>query len=113
MKLDDVIGDVIFISFREIGRFKEIGINKPSGHFTLKGYDNLGLWLAHPGIIIEHIEDESGRPLPPDQQSQEEIDAVFMVHWDNVNTMMHYPNRKGYDLPDQFRKKIGFNLKNK
>ena len=45
--------------------------------------------------------------------SQEEIDAVFMVHWDNINTMMHYPNRKGYDLPNQFRKKIGFNLKKK
>ena len=111
MKLDDIIGDIVFISFRNYERLKEIGILKPSGHYMLKGYDQLGLWLEHPGIIIQHIEDEKGRPLPTNRQSQEEIDAIFMVHWDNVNTMMHYPNRKGYDYPDPFRKKIGFRFK--
>ena len=87
---------------------QEIGIHEQSGHYMLKGYDQLGLWLEHPGILIQHIEDEKGCPLPPEQQSQEEIDAVFMVHWDNVNNMMHYPKREGFDFPSQYRKKFGF-----
>ena len=37
--LDGIIGDVIFLSFGDIDRFKDIGISKPSGHFLLKGYD--------------------------------------------------------------------------
>ena len=109
--MDDIIGDVIFISFRDPKRMHEIGIQGKSGHYMLKGYDQLGLWLEHPGILIQKIENEQGAPLPPDQQTQEEIDAIFMVQWDNVNTMMHYPNRKGFDLPDQYRKKIGFSFK--
>ena len=91
----------------------EIGIQDTSGHYMLKGYDKMGLWLKHHGIIIQHLEDENGRPLSPEQQTQERIDAVFMVHWDNVNTMMHYPKRKGFDLPNQYRKKIGFIFKEK
>lgn len=113
MRLDDIIGDVVFISFRDLDRIKEIGIQETSGHYKLKGYDHLGLWLEHPGVIIKHIVDKKGRPLPPKEQSEEKIDAIFMVHWDNVNTMMHYPNRMGFDFPDQFTKKIGFRFSGK
>ena len=113
MKLDDIIGDVIFICFRDPERLKEIGIQEKSGHYMLKGYDRLGLWLQHPGVFIQHMEDKKGRPLPNDQQSQEEIDAVFMVLWENLNTMMHYPNRKGFDFPDQYKQSIGFRFNTK
>ena len=108
MTLKNIIGDVIFISFRDSQRMKEIGIKETNRHYKLMGYDQLGLWLQHPGIQIQHTEDNKGRPLLPNDQFNEEIEAVFMVHWDNVNTIMHYPNRKGFDFPDQIRKKIGF-----
>ena len=111
IKIDKIIGDIIFISFRDIERMKDIGINASSGHYLLKGYDQLGLWLEHPGILIQHLEDKDGKPLPVEKQSKEEIDAAFMVHWDNINVMMHYPGREGYDFPDQFKKKIGFHFK--
>ena len=57
-KLDEIIGDLIFLSFGDVERYKDIGITKPSGHFLLKGYDQMGLWLEHPGIVIFHTEDE-------------------------------------------------------
>jgi len=113
VKLDDIIGDVVFISFRNLDRIKEIGIQETTGHYKLKGYDHLGLWLEHPGVIIKHIEDKTGHPLPSGQQSEKKIDAIFLAHWDNVNTMMHYPNRKGFDFPDQVTKKIGFRFNEK
>ena len=74
VNLDKIIGDVIYISFRDLGRMKDIGIQQASGHYMLKGYDQLGLWLEHPGIIIRQLEDGKGRPLPTEEQTQEEIE---------------------------------------
>ena len=92
INLDEIIGDVIFISFGDNERFREIGIKISSGHFILKGYDQLGLWLEHPGIIIQHMEDDQGKPLPSERQSLEEINAIFMV---NVYfTWMKTPGRR-------------------
>ena len=71
--MDDIIGDVIFISFRDHERMKEIGIQETSGHYMLKGYDQLGLWLEHPGILIQHLEDENGRPLPQEKQNNQQL----------------------------------------
>ena len=39
IKLDKIIGDIIFISFANLERFKDIGITRSSGHYLLKGYD--------------------------------------------------------------------------
>ena len=114
VKLNDIIGDIIFISFRDAKRMQDIGIEDSSGHYMLKGYDQLGLWLEHPGIIIQHMEDDEGRPLQPEKQSLEEINAIFMVNWDNINTMMHYPDREGFDFPGHLKdRKIGFHFKEK
>ena len=70
LKIDDMIGDVLFIAFRDMGRMKEIGIDEQSGHFLLKGYDRIGIWLEHPGITIQHTEDVKGRPIPTNMQKR-------------------------------------------
>ena len=108
IKLDDIIGDLIFISFRDLGRFKDIGISESSGHYLLKGYDQMGIWVEHPGIIIMRSEDKNGKPLPVSNHTKEKISADFIVTWDNINTIMQYPEREGFDLPNELNKKIGF-----
>ncbi len=108
VKLEKLIGDIIYISFRDIGRYKDIGITQ-HGHYKLKGYDQLGLWLEHPGIIIKKIIDEKDSPIPLDQQKKEIIQSDFMAHWDNVNSLMQYPERVGFDFNDT-KSKIGFKL---
>jgi len=86
---DDIIGDIIFISLQDVKQFSEVGITKSTGHYLVKGQDHLGLWLKHPGLCIITAEDESGKPLPTDQQIKEEIEATFFVPWHQVKTMMH------------------------
>jgi len=113
INLDNIIGDIIFISFSNTERLKDIGITEQTGHFLLKGYDQLGLWLAHPGVVIMRTEDESGNPLHINKQTKENIAANFIVTWGNVNTIMHYPNREGFDYPNEFNKDIGFRFKYK
>ena len=108
INLDDIIGDIIFISFGDLDRFKDIGISEPSGHFLLKGYDQMGIWLEHPGIVIIRTEDTTGNPLPVSEHTKENIAADFIVRWDNVNTIMHYPEREGFDFPNEFNKNFGF-----
>ena len=107
-KLDKIIGDIIFISFSSIERFKDIGITHSSGHFLLKGYDQMGLWLKHPGVVLIHSEDSHGKKLPVSKHTKENIAADFIVTWDNIKTILHYPDREGFDLPNEFNKDIGF-----
>ena len=108
INLDEIIGDIIFISFVNLERFKDIGITESSGHFLFKGYDQMGIWLEHPGIVLNCSEDKNGNPLPVAKHTRENIAADFIVTWDNVNTMMHYPDREGFDFPNEFNKNFGF-----
>jgi len=107
-KTEDIIGDVVFISFKSTEQLKDLGINLSSGHYLIQGFDQLGLWLEHPGVIIAKTEDNSGKPIPNNQIKKEQIDANFLVTWDNIKTIMHYPNREGYDFPSEFDIEIGF-----
>ena len=111
INLENIIGDIIFISFGNIERFKYIGITEPSGHFLLKGYDQMGLWLEHPGLVFIRDEDDGGNPLPVSKHKKENIPAYFIVTWDNVSTIMHYPEREGFDFPSEFDINIGFKFK--
>ncbi len=99
-KTEDIIGDVVFVSLVNEQDFKLIGI-KRSGHYLVKGLDHKGLWLQHPGITTKNQEITSYIK-----------EGVFLVFWSQINTILHYPNREGYDFPSEFDKEIGF-LKDK
>tara|TARA_B100000700_G_C14686867_1_gene687990 strand:- start:225 stop:560 length:336 start_codon:yes stop_codon:yes gene_type:complete len=107
-KIEDSIGDVVYISFRDFERYRDIGISSNSGHYFLRGFDNLGIWLEHPGIILAKTEDENGKPIPEDQIKKEKVNANFLITWDNVNSIMHYPDREGFDFPSEFKLDVGF-----
>ena len=96
-KIDDAIGDIVFISFRNYEELKDFGIDTSAGHYLVRGIDQLGLWLKHPGLIFTHK-----------NKKEEEVDANFLVRWDNINSIMHYPDRDGYDFPSEFTIDVGF-----
>ena len=52
--------------------------------------------------------DENGKSIPENEQKIENVDAVFLIAWGNIDTIMHYPNRDGYDFPSEFDTDIGF-----
>lgn len=111
MKLDDIIGDIVFIALRDVERYASIGLKDNLGHFKIQGFDHYGLWVSHPGLMLYIKEDESGVPYPPDKIQKEELKANFIITWDNILTIMHYPDRKGFDFPNEFDRNIGFSLK--
>ena len=108
IKIDDIIGDRVFVSFRDPKKLQSIAINIENGHFIVKGFDHIGIWLEHPGLVMIKTEDSKWKPIQKEKQVKENIDAVFLACWDNIDTIMHYPNRENYDFPNEFDKDIGF-----
>jgi len=96
----EIIGDIVYISFNDKDRYKDIGLSNCDGHFKILGYDNIGIWVEHPYRII--INNDKTKSI------NQEIDSSFVITWDNIKTIMHYPKREGYDFPSEFDKKIGF-----
>ena len=94
----EIIGDVVYISFADKERYKDIGLDLASGHFKILGYDNIGLLVEHP----YQLENKS---------TNKKIQSNFVITWDNVKTIMHYPNREGFDFPSEFDKNYGFKIK--
>ena len=107
-KIEDTIGDIIFITFKNVERVKDLGIESPSGHYLVKGIDSIGIWLEHPGVILAKTVDGDGKPIPDEKIIKEKVDANFLLTWDNIKSIMHYPNREGYDFPSEFNLDIGF-----
>ena len=109
-KTEDVIGDVVFIVFHDKTMLNHVGLDLECGHFKIMGYDNFGLWIEHPNLYQIISEDIDGKPLSPGKEQKEHIEANIFIHWSNIKTLMHYPNRKDFDFPSEFDKDIGFKI---
>lgn len=110
MKIGDIVGDIVFLKFANPDFLKDLGITDSDGHFYVRGKDELGLWVAHPGLEIKKILDYKGKPLPVNKQKREQVDATFMIPWMNIVTIMHYPGREEYDFPFSETGPMGFSI---
>ena len=105
---ENIIGDIVFVSFKEKEFLANLAIPEQITHFKILGHDGLGLWLEHPKLTFRFTTDKNGKPVPKSDQKTEEVDAVFLAPWPKIETIMHYPNREGFDFPSEFEKHIGF-----
>ena len=115
-KTEDIVNDIIFISFNDPLRYEDLGVKANFGHFLVQGYDHIGIWVSHPGL--EERSPNDGYERNTDKTKGDEnpesiiktkiIEANFLITWDNIKTVMHYPGREGYDFPSEFEKHIGF-----
>ena len=106
--VEHIIGDIVFIAFRDKSFLSKLAIPEELTHFKVKGQDQLGLWVEHPQLTFRYTADKEGKPIEKDKQKTESVDAVFLVAWANIDTIMHYPDRDGYDFPSEFNTDIGF-----
>lgn len=99
----EIIGDIVYISFSDPERYIDIGIKAESSHFKVLGYDNLGIWVEHPSLLVFKDSKTKSKEI--------KVESNFLITWDNIKTIMHYPNREGFDFPSEFDKKYGFKTK--
>ena len=72
-------------------------------------WDDLGLWVEHPHYVIVQTNDAQGKPLPEGKQVRAELAANFLLRWEKIVTLVHFPNREGFDFPNPLRdRSIGF-----
>ena len=109
--IENIIGDIVFLSLRDKTFLSKLAISEEASHFKILGQDQLGLWVEHPKLTFRYTTNKEGKSIPKDEQKTQEVDAVFLVAWGNIDTIMHYPNREGYDLPSEFDTNIGFKSK--
>ena len=108
--MEFIVNDVVYILFSQ--KFEALGIDSDEGYFKVMGHDHIGLWLQHPGIVKIDNKDDKGNSIPKDKRKKEVIDGVFLVPWGGIRTMMHFPDREGFDFPGVLDKdKIGFRNK--
>ena len=106
--VENIIGDIVYLAFRDKSFLKRLAIPEEMSHFKVLGQDQLGLWIEHPQLTFCYTTDQNGEPVSKEKQKTEMVDAVFLVAWGNLDTVMHYPNREGYDFPSEFDTEIGF-----
>ena len=106
--IENIIGDIVYLAFRDKSFLKRLAIPEEMSHFKVLGQDQLGLWVEHPKLTFRYTTNQEGKTIPEEDQKTETVEAVFLVAWGNLDTVMHYPNREGYDFPSEFDTDIGF-----
>ncbi len=108
MKIENTVNDIVLIVLNDIGPFERVGIGMDQFYARVVGYDEFGIWLEHPHFQVVVSEDESGQPLPPEKVTKENYNASVYIPWRNVASLVHFPNREGFDFPSPFERKVGF-----
>lgn len=108
MRMEDTVNDIVLAVLHETEMMESVGISSQDFYARVVGYDGYGIWLEHPNFEVVVSEDERGKPLPPDQVQREQVDASVFVPWGNIATLVHFPQREGFDFPSPFKKPIGF-----
>ena len=100
MTTAEIVGDVVQIILGDTQGLEPLGFTNPAPFVKIVGMDELGLWVEHPQYIITQTNDKTGKPLPDDQRVQTQLEANFLVRWDKIQTIVHFPNREGFDFPN-------------
>lgn len=108
MTLPDIVGDIVQILLNDPAGLAQLGFDAPSVFLQVVGVDEAGLWVAHPNYVIVRANDEEGKPLPEDQRVQKRVEANFLIRWELIASIVHFPNRDGFDFPSPYEKHIGF-----
>lgn len=108
MTVSDIVGDIVQIILKDPADLAPLGLNYPVLFLMVNGIDDMGIWVAHPHYVLMHKNDADGKPLPKNERRELKLDANFLLRWDQISTIVHFPNREGYDFPDPYEKHIGF-----
>ena len=95
MQTNDIVGDIVQVVLKEPEEFAELGLDKPSLFLHVLGVEDLGIWVVHPSYTVTVVNDEEGNPLPEEEQVHKEVDANLMIRWEQISTIVHFPDREG------------------
>ena len=101
MKIEEVVGDLILIVLDNHEPLKKIGIDQDKIFAHVKGYDENGIWIHHPGFQVPDITNEKG-------ENTKSLEASILIPWVFIVSIAHFPGADGFDFPSPFKQHIGF-----
>ena len=102
MKIEKVVGDLILLVLDNHEPLKKIGIDQDKIFVKVKGYDENGMWIHHPGFQVPNFDNGN-------KQKTKKIEASILIPWVFIVSIAHFPGEEGFDFPSPFEQHIGFN----
>ena len=102
MKIEKVVGDLILLVLDKHEPLKKIGIDQDKIFVKVKGYDENGMWIHHPGFQVPNFDNGN-------KQKTKKIEASILIPWVFIVSIAHFPGAEGFDFPSPFEQHIGFN----
>ena len=102
MKIEKVVGDLILLVLDNHEPLKKIGIDQDKIFVKVKGYDENGMWIHHPGFQVPNFDNGN-------KQKTNKIEASILIPWVFIVSIAHFPGAEGFDSPSPFEQHIGFN----
>ena len=108
MKMENIAGDVVLLILNNTEAFADIGITQKTIYIKVLGYDDYGLWAELPNFKIPKLKTEKGeKPKRPIYQS---VTGSLLIPWGFITSIVHFPGVEGFDFPDPFESKMGFEI---
>ena len=101
MKIEEVVGDLILLILDNHEPLKKIGIDQDKIFVQVKGYDENGMWIHHPGFKVPDFKSDKA------DQTQK-VEASILIPWVFIVSIAHFPGVDGFDFPSPFEQHIGF-----
>ena len=101
MKIEEVVGDLILLVLDNHEPLKKIGIDQDKIFVHVKGYDENGMWIHHPGFQVPNITGNGG-------EETTKLEASILIPWAFIVSIAHFPGAEGFDFPSPFEQHIGF-----
>ena len=101
MKIEEVVGDLILLILDNHEPLKKIGIDQDKIFVQVKGYDENGMWIHHPGFLVPDFKNEK-------KGGTKKVEASILIPWVFIVSIAHFPGVEGFDFPSPFDQHIGF-----
>ena len=95
MKIEKVVGDLILLVLDNHEPLKKIDIDQDKIFVKVKGYDENGMWIHHPGFLVPNLKDENN-------EKTKKIVASILIPWNFIVSIAHFPGAEGFDFPSPF-----------
>jgi hypothetical protein len=111
MTIDEIINKtVMFMLFNHEG-LDAAGIGERKFYAKVVGRDSIGIWIENPKLETTRVRDDHGIIIHPEHREHEEHLAYVLIPWGNIRSVVHFPQRKDFDITeDEEVKSLGRGL---
>ena len=100
MDIDRVINDRVMLILREVDGLRAAGLQEQNFYAKVVGRDHIGLWIENPKFEIVRMRGEDGTIIPLEKRTKEEYVAHILIPWGNVRSIVHFPQREGFEFEE-------------